>query len=169
MVVPGLRVLGIDPGSRITGYGIVEHAGSRLRYVTSGCIRTSRAGPYQRLAEIHAGVMALIDEFHPREVAVEQVFVARNPASALMLGQARGVALAAAVASQLPIADYATRRVKQAVTGAGGATKAQIQHMVARLLNLNDAPGSDAADALAIAICHINTRGSLLTRSGVGQ
>jgi crossover junction endodeoxyribonuclease RuvC len=157
-----LRVLGIDPGSRITGYGVVERAGGRLRYVTSGCIRTSRGGAYQRLAEIHAGVVAIIAEYEPQEVAIEQVFVARNAASALTLGQARGVALAAAVASRLPIADYASRRVKQAVTGAGGATKVQIQHMVTRLLNLSDSPSADAADALAIAICHINTRGSLL-------
>jgi crossover junction endodeoxyribonuclease RuvC len=160
-----LRVLGIDPGSRITGYGVVEAAGSRLIYVASGCIRTQRGDPYQRLAEIHGGVMTLIAEHQPHEVAIEQVFVSRNPASALALGQARGVALAAAVAARLPIADYASRRVKLAVTGAGGATKQQIQHMVTRLLKLSAVPPADAADALAIAICHINTRGSPLARA----
>jgi crossover junction endodeoxyribonuclease RuvC len=154
-----VRVLGIDPGSRITGYGVVERQGSRLCYVASGCIRTGRGEMYQRLAAIHAGITTLLDEYQPQEIAVEQVFVARNPASALTLGQARGIALAVAVARQLPITDYASRRVKQAVTGAGGATKAQIQHMVMRLLGLSAAPATDAADALAIAICHINTRG----------
>jgi crossover junction endodeoxyribonuclease RuvC len=164
-----LRVLGIDPGSRVTGYGVVERDGSRLRYVASGCIRTSRGDTYQRLADIHAGVSTLIADYQPQEIAVEQVFVARNPASALILGQARGVALAAAVACRLPIADYASRRVKLAVTGAGGATKAQIQHMVTRLLCLSATPASDAADALAIAICHINTRGSLLLTGNTGR
>ncbi len=151
-----LRVLGIDPGSRVTGYGLVERRQGRLVYIASGCIRTHTGDAYTRLGEIHAGISALILEFSPQVMAIEQVFLARNPASALKLGQARGVALAAAVAKSVPISDYAARAVKQAVTGTGAANKEQVQHMVMRLLSLRTAPAPDAADALAVAICHIN-------------
>ncbi len=150
----GLRILGIDPGSRLTGYGVIEGVGQGLRYLGSGCIRTHTGDAFSRLGEIYAGVMALIAEFQPHAMSIEQVFMARNPSSALKLGQARGVALAAAVANSLPISEYAPRAVKLAVTGTGGASKAQVQHMVTRLLHLQQVPSSDAADALALAICH---------------
>lgn len=153
------RVLGIDPGSRLTGYGVVEVSGRGLRYLASGCIRTAAGSFPQRLAEIYEGVAALIDEHRPQEAAIEEVFLARNPASALKLGQARGVAIAAAVSRGLPIHEYAARRVKQGLVGTGRASKAQVQHMVRILLSLPGAPQADAADALAIAICHVNTLG----------
>jgi crossover junction endodeoxyribonuclease RuvC len=152
------RVLGIDPGSRITGYGVIDIDGSRLRYVASGSIRTTQGEFPERLGEIYDGVLVLIQTHAPQEVAVEEVFLARNANSALKLGQARGAALAAVVSNGLQVNEYAARRVKQAVTGTGGATKQQVQHMVRVLLNLEAAPAGDAADALAIAICHINTR-----------
>lgn len=155
------RVLGIDPGSRVTGYGIVEWQRGRTRYVASGCIRVQAADAAARLAEIYAGVITLIEAHRPTVVAIEQVFLARNASSALKLGQARGVALAAAAGSGVPVSEYAARRVKQALTGTGAATKEQMQHMVKALLGLSATPMRDAADALAIAICHINTQGPL--------
>ena len=153
------RVLGIDPGSRATGYGIIDSASGQIRYIASGCIRTRDGQLAGRLGEIHDGVRQLIAEFAPDVAAVEQVFVARSASSALKLGQARGAALSALVVAELDVAEYAPRRVKQAITGTGAATKHQVQHMVRLLLNLPRAPGADAADALAIAICHINTLG----------
>ena len=154
---PGYRILGIDPGSRVTGYGVVELAARGPVYLASGCIRPSGAAFVDRLGEIYDGVSSLIREHAPHEVAVEEVFLATNPASALKLGQARGVAIAAAVAARLPVSEYAARRVKLAVVGTGRATKAQVQHMVRVLLGLPGQPAADAADALAIAICHVNT------------
>lgn len=151
------RILGIDPGSRVTGYGIVEIASSGTAYRASGCIRP-RAGSFvERLGEIYRGVEALIHEHAPDEMAIEEVFLATNPASALKLGQARGAAIAAAVAGGLPVTEYAARTVKRAVVGTGKATKPQVQHMVRVLLGLSGSPAADAADALAIAICHVNT------------
>lgn len=157
------RVLGIDPGSRVTGYGLVAVTGSGCVYLTSGCIRPAAAGFIDRLGEIYHGVAALIREFAPDEVAVEQVFLASNPAAALKLGQARGAAIAAAAAAGLPVAEYAARTVKLAVVGTGRASKPQVQHMVRVLLRLSGTPAADAADALAIALCHVNT--ARLTRS----
>ena len=151
------RVIGIDPGSRLTGYGVVEVQGRQLTYIGSGCIKLGSKPKPDRLAEIYRGVTELITEHGAEELAIEQVFVARNPASALKLGQARGVAIAAAVANGLPVHEYAARHVKLAVVGTGRATKGQVQHMVRTLLNLNGTPTADAADALAIAICHVNT------------
>jgi crossover junction endodeoxyribonuclease RuvC len=159
-----MRILGIDPGSRVTGYGVVEVRRGRTVYVASGCIRAAHTTVPQRLGEIYEGVAALIGEHAPDAVAIEQVFMARNASSALKLGQARGAALAAVVNVGLPVAEYAARRVKQAVTGVGGASKQQVQHMVCRLLNLRASPSTDAADALAIAICHINTQRGLTVR-----
>jgi crossover junction endodeoxyribonuclease RuvC len=153
------RILGIDPGSRITGYGILDVTGARggVRYVASGCIRTP-AGPFaERLGEIYRSLCTLIEEHAPDALAIEEVFLARNPDSALKLGQARGVAIAAGVAHGLAVHEYATRRVKLAVVGTGNAAKAQVQHMVRVLLDLPAAPQADAADALALAICHVNT------------
>ena len=158
-----IRVLGIDPGSRITGYGLVDCVeGKRSAppvYVASGCVKPKAKAFPERLAEIYRGVAQLIVQYEPQMLSIEEVFLARNPQSALKLGQARGVAIAAAVAHDLPVAEYAARRVKQVVVGTGGASKSQVQHMVRVLLNLPAAPSEDASDALAIAICHVNTVG----------
>jgi len=157
--LPRRRVLGIDPGSRVTGYGVIEQTPRGLVYVASGCIRPRESEFVARLGEIWHGMQALIAQFQPDEVAIEEVFLASNPASALKLGQARGVAIAAAVADRRPVAEYAARRVKLAVVGTGRATKEQVQHMVRVLLRLPVSPSADAADALAIAICHVNSTG----------
>ena len=153
-----MRILGIDPGSRTTGYGVIEVEGSRdsLVYVTSGCIRSGAGEMPERLGTIYRGMSEILAEFAPDVVAIEQVFLAKNPASALKLGQARGVAIAAAVAAELDVAEYAAREVKLAITGTGGAAKNQVQHMVRVLLKLAGTPAEDAADALAVAICHTN-------------
>ncbi|MEQ8859660.1 MAG: crossover junction endodeoxyribonuclease RuvC [Pseudomonadales bacterium] len=151
------RILGIDPGSRATGYGVVELTARGPVYRASGCIRPAAGAFVDRLGEIFTGVASLIDQHAPAEIAIEEVFLASNPASALKLGQARGAAIAAAVAAGLPVSEYAARRVKLAVVGTGKATKPQVQHMVRVLLKLSGEPAADAADALAIAICHVNT------------
>jgi crossover junction endodeoxyribonuclease RuvC len=153
--VGGIRILGIDPGLCITGYGVVEKQGSVLAYVASGrIVSDERQDLSRRLATILAGLEQVIREFTPMEVAVEKVFVNVNPNSTLLLGQARGAAICAAVLRQLPVAEYTALQVKQSVVGEGRARKEQVQEMVKRLLNLPGYPGTDAADALACAICH---------------
>lgn len=159
------RILGIDPGSRITGYGIIDQQGQQLRYVASGCIRIKGEALAERLGMIFTGVNEVIDEYLPEEMAVERVFMNKNADSALKLGQARGAAICAGVTCTLPVDEYAAREIKQAVVGKGGATKEQVQHMVRVLLSLDRQPPSDAADALAVAICHGHIRE---TRSRVG-
>jgi crossover junction endodeoxyribonuclease RuvC len=154
--------MGIDPGSRITGYGIVDVDGPRSRHVASGCIQTASDRPLpERLKAIFEGVTGVIRDYQPAEVAAEQVFMHRNPDSALKLGQARGAALCAVVLAGLPVSEYAPRAIKQAVVGGGAADKTQIQRMVALLLDLPELPRTDAADALAVAICHGHTRQTL--------
>jgi len=160
--VATVRLLGIDPGSRVTGYGILDMDGPRSRYVASGCIQTDSARPLpERLKTIFEGVASVIREYQPAEAAAEQVFMHRNPDSALKLGQARGAALCAVVMAGLPVSEYAPRAIKQAVVGGGAADKSQVQRMVALLLNLPEPPPADAADALAVAICHGHTRQTL--------
>ncbi len=155
-------ILGIDPGSRITGYGVVSAVGNRQEYITSGCIKTTEKTTLpERLAVIYQGLSTIIDEFVPAEAAIERIFMAKSPESALKLGHARGVALLAAVNRDIPVHEYEARKVKQAVVGSGSATKNQVQHMVMTLLRLPAKPQADAADALAIAICHINTQYNL--------
>lgn len=151
-------ILGIDPGSRVTGYGVILQQGRRLLYIGSGCIRTQVDDLPSRLGKIYAGVSEIITQYQPDCFAIEQVFMAKNADSALKLGQARGVAILAAVNNNLPVFEYAARQVKQTVTGTGAAEKAQVQHMVRSILKLSAAPQADAADALAIAIthCHFN-------------
>jgi len=150
-----IRILGIDPGLGVTGYGIVEKTGNRLVYIASGRIRSKVAEPLaERLATILSGLAEVIDSYHPLEVAVEQVFVNVNPQSTLLLGQARGAAICAAVLARLPVAEYTALQVKQSVVGQGHARKEQVQEMVRRLLKLAGHPSPDAADALACAICH---------------
>jgi crossover junction endodeoxyribonuclease RuvC len=151
----GVRILGIDPGLGVTGYGVVEKSGSTLAYVASGrIVSNEKEDLSRRLATILAGLEEVIRSFTPMEVAVEKVFVNVNPKSTLLLGQARGAAICAAVIAQLPVAEYTALQVKQAVVGQGHARKEQVQEMVKRLLRLPGYPGSDAADALACAICH---------------
>ena len=151
------RILGVDPGSRRTGYGIVAYDGKQARFVACGCVTTT-AGPMPtRLGDIFSGIAELIDEYQPEELAIEEVFLSKNPQSALKLGQARGVAIAAAVQAELPVYEYAARLVKKSVVGTGRASKSQMQHMVQVLLALSAQPNADAADALAIALCHVNT------------
>jgi len=153
-----VRILGIDPGSRITGYGVIDVEGNQSRYVSSGCIRISSDDWGERLGTIFAELGTIIREFTPHEFAVEQVFMHRNADSALKLGQARGAAICAGVAHDLALSEYAPRAIKQAVVGKGGANKEQVQHMVRVLLNLPATPQEDAADALAVALCHAHTQ-----------
>jgi len=158
-MLPGTpaRILGLDPGSLRTGYGVIDCAAGTLTIVAQGCIATSGGPLADRLRVIHAKVTELIGLHRPQEVAVERVFLSKNADSALKLGQARGAALAAVPAS-LGVHEYAPRAIKLAVVGVGGAEKAQVAHMVKRLLAVEFKLGADAADALAVAICHANTR-----------
>ncbi|MEJ2345063.1 MAG: crossover junction endodeoxyribonuclease RuvC [Gammaproteobacteria bacterium] len=161
------RVLGIDPGSRITGYGIVEVDRSRHVYVASGCVRIAGSTLPERLKVIFDSVAELVTTYHPDEMAIERVFMHRNADSALKLGQARGAAICAGVTRELVVAEYSPREIKQAVVGRGAADKGQVQHMIRALLNLSDHPQADAADALAVALCHIHTRQGLERLPGV--
>lgn len=161
-----MLILGIDPGSRVTGYGVINQVGGRNDYVASGCIRLRGDDLPQRLQQVYAGVTEIIERYSPQEMAIEQVFMARNADSALKLGQARGVAIVAGSNRELPVYEYAARKVKQSVVGNGGADKVQVQHMVAHLLKLPGLPQADAADALAIALCHAHTRSSLVRTVG---
>ena len=150
-----LRILGIDPGLRSTGFGIIDKSGSSLAYVASGCVKTDAEGSLpQRIATILDGLAEIIAAYRPDQAAVEIVFVNVNPQSTLLLGQARGAAIAALVTAKLPVAEYTALQVKQAVVGHGKAAKEQVQAMVARLLKLPGEPTADAADALACAIAH---------------
>ncbi len=149
-----LRLLGIDPGSRVTGFGVIEVSLTRIRYLGSGCIRMEQHALPQRLREIYAGICEVIACHHPTILAVEKVFMHKNPDSALKLGQARGVAMVAAINHGLEVVEYTANQIKKTVSGQGHADKQQIQHMVKILLQLPQAPPSDAADALAAAICH---------------
>lgn len=156
-----VRILGIDPGSRITGYGVIDFHQDHARHVASGCIHLRGSDLTARLRAIFDGITAIVEEQSPQELAVEQIFFHRNAASALKLGQARGAALMAAVTRGLPLYEYSPTQVKQAVTGRGHAAKNQVQHMIKMLLCLHELPASDAADALAVAICHGNTAQTL--------
>ena len=164
-----VRVLGLDPGSRATGYALLECVGTTSTYLASGAIRTTADSFPRRLEEIFAGVSRLVSEYRPDEVAIERVFMHRNPDSAIKLGQARGAALCGTFSVEPGIYEYAPREVKLAVVGTGAAQKEQVQLMVKQLLRLSGSIGPDAADALAIALCHANTRrlASLVRAAGV--
>lgn len=152
-------ILGIDPGSRITGYGLIKETNRTLEYIDSGCIRTNPEGELsEKLLQIYDGICHLMDHYSPDEVAIEQVFMHQNPNSALKLGHARGVAMVAAASHRVKVSEYSARAIKQTVVGYGAAEKTQVGHMVVHLLTLNKAPQTDAADALAIAICHSHMR-----------
>lgn len=153
-----VRVMGIDPGSVITGYGLIESDGARSFHLTHGHIRVRGDSFAEKLGHIHAALSQVISEWQPQEVAIEQVFLSNNAMSALKLGQARGAAITAAVSRQLSVSEYAPRLVKQVVTGSGSADKKQVQTMVRALLHITPAVQVDAADGLAIAICHAHSR-----------
>jgi len=148
------RILGIDPGSRLTGFGIIEIHRFKAVYVTSGCIRMQSKPMPLRLQEIYTGISQIIEQYQPTVSAIEEVFMYRNAASALKLGQARGVAIVACVQQGLPVHEYAPTQIKKAVVGNGHADKVQVQHMIKVLLSLSNTPQEDAADALAVALCH---------------
>ncbi len=147
-------ILGIDPGSRITGFGLIDNHASRIEYVASGNIRVSGDSLPQRLGCIFNEIESVIQKHRPEQMSIENVFMARNPDSALKLGQARGAAICAAYQAGLEIAEYAPREIKQAIVGTGAANKEQVQHMVKRLLGIRQDLQADEADGLAIAICH---------------
>ncbi len=161
------RILGIDPGSRLTGFGLIDSDGLQHRYIDSGCIRINEKELPLRLRVIFEGVQTLIETHRPDQVAIESVFMNRNADSALKLGQARGAAICAAVMCDLPVGEYAPREIKLAVVGTGGAAKEQVQHMVTAILKLSKRPSSDAADALGVAICHANKLHTMLRMPGV--
>jgi crossover junction endodeoxyribonuclease RuvC len=150
-----MRIIGFDPGLRHTGWGVIEAEGNRLAYVADGTISAStNGGMAARLRELHDGLVAVLKEFGPHEAAVEETFVNRNPESTLKLGQARGVVLLAPALFGVPVAEYSANRIKKSVVGAGHAAKAQVQMMVSSLLPGCSFSSPDAADALAVAICH---------------
>jgi crossover junction endodeoxyribonuclease RuvC len=166
--VPTLRILGIDPGLRVTGFGVIDQTGQQLVYVASGCVRSGAGELPERLKVLLEGLQEVIAEYRPQCAAIEQVFVNVNPKSTLLLGQARGAAICAAVGVALPVAEYTALQVKQAVVGAGKAHKTQVQMMVRKLLRLPGDPSPDAADALACAICHAHG-GRGFAGVGMGQ
>jgi len=152
------RILGIDPGSRFTGFGVLDFEGDRPVYVASGTIKSLDGTFPDRLKKIFESVNDIVDQYRPDVVAIESVFMARNAGSALKLGHARSAALCATFAFDVEVFEYAPREIKQAVVGTGAASKEQVQHMVVSLLQLDGVPASDAADALATAICHAHQR-----------
>jgi crossover junction endodeoxyribonuclease RuvC len=164
-----VRVLGIDPGSQRTGFGIVDAAGSRLSYVASGVIRTPQGDFAARLCEIFRCMQSLVAEYRPQEIAIEKVFVNRNADSALKLGQARGAAICGTADSSASVFEYAPRQIKLAVVGSGSADKTQVQLMMKSILKLEGPVASDAADALAAAVCHAlrgRVRSTLMRAAG---
>ena len=159
-------ILGIDPGSRITGYGVISSAGSKLTYIDCGCIRTENQALPLRLHQIFVEIGEVIQRHCPQEAAVEEVFMGKNAASALKLGHARGSAIIACLDQELSVEEYAARAIKKAIVGRGAAEKQQVQHMVKALLGISEPIQEDAADALAVAICHANTQMGLIKMAG---
>jgi crossover junction endodeoxyribonuclease RuvC len=162
------RILGIDPGLRSTGFGVIEQSGNKLRYIASGCIKTdAEATLPERIKTLIDGIAEVAATYQPQQAAIEIVFVNVNPQSTLLLGQARGAAISALVTASLPVSEYTALQIKQAVVGHGKAAKEQVQHMVMRLLDLPGLPSPDAADALGCAIAHAHGGqglGALATR-----
>ena len=159
-------ILGIDPGSRVTGFGLINSNGNKIDRIECGCIRTSESAMQTRLKTIFTELCAVIHKHQPEEAAIEDVFMGKNVGSALKLGQARGVALAACLANDLYVSEYSARKIKQSVVGTGAATKVQVKRMVQILLGITENIAEDSADALAIAICHANTQSRLIRLSG---
>jgi crossover junction endodeoxyribonuclease RuvC len=164
-----VRILGIDPGSRRTGYGIIDILGERVVPVHFGVIQAGSGEFTTRLGIIFNGIRQLVVEHRPDEAAVETVFVSHNASSAIKLGQARGAAVCAVIAGDIPVAEYSPRSVKQAIVGRGAADKTQVQHMVRVLMGLQESPQEDAADALAVALCHYHTQSTLERMPGTSR
>lgn len=162
-----IRIIGIDPGSIRTGFGIIDSDGMRSQYVASGCILVRGDSLAERLGYIFSSLHEVMAEWRPGEMAIEQVFVNKNADSALKLGQARGAAICAGVQHQLPVSEYAPKQIKSAVVGTGGASKEQVQHMMNRLLGLNRILQADEADALGVALCHAHHRGNHLVMQSI--
>ena len=152
------RILGIDPGSRATGFGLIDLIGSQVKYISSGVIKSTKGDFTERLKVIHKSVYKLIKEYNPDIMVIESVFVHKNPSSALKLGHARAAALCATFDFDVSVFEYSPREIKKAVVGTGAASKEQVQHMVVSLLNLDGMPAEDAADAIAAALCYSNQR-----------
>ncbi len=152
------RILGIDPGSRITGYGVIDSDGRESRFVACGAIRVKGDSLPEKLGQIFHEVVAVIETFEPEKMAIEDVFMSKSAGSALKLGQARGAAICAGMQQSLEVAEYTARQVKLAVVGTGGADKKQVEHMVRMLLNRSESLQADAADALAVALCHAHSQ-----------
>ena len=162
-----IKILGVDPGSRKTGFGVITYSAGKSLYVSSGVIKMhlEKTLP-QRLSTIFSSLQEVIDTYRPDHFVIESVFLSKNASSALKLGQARGAAIVAATEKGLPIYEYEARKVKQSVVGNGAADKVQVQHMVSSLLKLESSPQEDAADALAVALCHIATANHMSALSG---
>lgn len=159
-------ILGIDPGSRITGYGIIQADKKQHKYLASGVIRIGELNTAEKLGKIFNELKVIIDTYQPQQAAIEQIFMHLNASGAIKLGQARGAAIVAVANAGLPVAEYSARQVKQSVVGYGAADKKQVQQMVKLLLNLSGLPAADAADALAVALCHANTQQSFTNMGG---
>ncbi|NOQ63175.1 MAG: crossover junction endodeoxyribonuclease RuvC [Methyloprofundus sp.] len=162
------RILGIDPGSRLTGFGVIEQTATGYHYIASGCLRIKGDDFPQRLKQIFAGISDVVEEYKPEEMAIEQVFMHKNADSALKLGQARGAAICAVQLFDIPVYEYAARQVKQAVVGKGSADKLQVQHMVKLLLGITGELQIDASDALGISLCHANFQQTQRRIKGAG-
>ena len=162
-------MLGIDPGSQRTGFGVLDATGSRLTYVASGVIRTGQAEFAARLCEIFRCMRTVVAQYQPHEIAIEKVFVNRNPDSALKLGQARGAAICGTADANAVVFEYATRQIKQAVVGSGNAEKAQVQLLMRSLLKLDGPVATDAADALAAAVCHALRGRAMLLQAALSR
>ena len=162
------RILGIDPGSRLTGFGVLDFQGDSPTYVTSGTVKSTSGGFADRLRQIFDTIGEIVAEYNPDVVAIESVFMHKNAGSALKLGHARAAALCATFGHEVEVYEYAPREIKQAVVGTGSATKEQVQHMVVSILNLDGTPAPDAADALAAALCHGNQH-RLHSQLGTGK
>lgn len=162
-------VLGIDPGSIKTGFGIINHVNGRNEYVTSGIVQLPKTSLPERLNVIFDNLSEIIEKHGPDEMAIEQVFLAKSPDAALKLGQARGAAIVAGTHADLPVFEYTALQIKQSVVGTGAADKSQVQHMVKVLLKLPGVPREDAADALACALCHVHTQQSMIRMTGASS
>jgi crossover junction endodeoxyribonuclease RuvC len=159
-------ILGIDPGSRVTGYGLINATGNKLEYLACGAIRTGDTTHPERLRKIFDGLNQVIEQHCPQQAAIEEIFMGRNAAAALKLGQARGSAIVACLHNDVPLEEYSARKIKQAIVGRGAAEKQQVQHMVKALLGISGELQEDSADALAVAICHANTQAGLIRMAG---
>ncbi len=155
-----IRILGIDPGSQVTGFGVIEYLKGRTSYAASGCIRVAGYSFQERLKRIFNSLTQVIAEHQPQVIAIEKIFVCKNVASTLKLAQARGVAMVVAALHDLEVSEYSPRHIKKTVVGYGAADKQQVQHMIKALFQLDGLPQVDAADALAVALCHAHIQGT---------